>query len=211
MNKNIVICFFITACLLFLSAEDSSAGVRRMLGPNITMSWASSYLEIQSGSITVRDDTNWDYATAPGWFFDYLMTPYISLRTNWFFYPTSLNSNIRDFNKTNGQVPLHEAGFSVLRHFNLKPLNPWFGAGPFLQFATLDDVNTYIVHAVLSVGFDYEISDDVYFCPELMWGIGARIISKNEGEDVQIDVPTGRGFSSSGFIVFLKLGVGRVF
>lgn len=211
MNKNIGICFFITVCLVFSSERDSFAGVRRMLGPNVTMSWASSYLEIQSGSIAVRDDTNWDYATASGWFFDYLMTPYISVRTNWFFYPTALNSNIMDFNKTNGQIPLHEAGFSVLRHFNLKHLNPWFGAGPFLQFATLDDVNTYIVHAVLSVGFDYEITDDVFFCPEFMWGLGARIISKKTGEDVQIDVPTGRGFSSSGFIVFLKLGVGRVF
>jgi len=64
---------------------------------------------------------------------------------------------------------------------------------------------------MLSVGFDYEISDDTFFSPELMGGIGARIISKSEDQDVQIDVPTGRGFSSSGFILFLKLGVGRVF
>ncbi len=211
MNKNTGICFIITAFLLFSSAGDCFAGVRRMLGPNITMSWASSYLEIQSGSITVQDNTNWDYATAPGWFFDYLMTPYISIRTNWFFYPTSLNNNIKDFNKTNGQIYFHEMGISVLRHFNLKPLNPWLGAGPFLQFATFDDVNSYIVHAVISVGFDYEIADDVFFCPELMGGLGARIISKNDSENVQIDVPTGRGFSSSGFIVFLKMGVGKVF
>ena len=211
MNRKASVSLIISIVLLLGAAGNSSAAVRRMLGPNMTMSWASSYLEIQSGSIKVQDDTSWDYATAPGWFFDYMVTPYISLRTNWFFYPTSLNSDYRDFQKTNGQIPLHEAGFSVLRHFNLSPLNPWFGAGPFVQFATLDDVNSYIVHAVLSVGFDYEISEDVFFCPEFMGGIGARIISRNEGEDVQIDVPTGRGFSSSGFIVFLKLGVGRVF
>ncbi len=211
MVKNNCIYLILAVSLLFAAATNSTAAVRRMLGPNVTMSWASSYLEIQSGSIKVQDDPSWDYATAPGWFFDYLVTPYISMRTNWFFYPTSLNHDLKDFNKTNGQIPLHEAGFSLLRHFNLSTINPWFGAGPFLQFATLNDVNSYIVHAMLSVGFDYEISDDTFFSPELMGGIGARIISKSEDQDVQIDVPTGRGFSSSGFILFLKLGVGRVF
>jgi len=142
MNKKVCFSLFISFIIVLSSAEISSAAVRRMLGPNITMSWASSYLEIQSGSIKVQDDTSWDYATAPGWFFDYMVSPYISLRTNWFFYPTSLNNNYSDFRKTNGQIPLHEAGFSVLRHFNLTPLNPWFGAGPFIQFATLDDVNS---------------------------------------------------------------------
>jgi len=211
MRKNTGAYLVLSFIILFTAAGNSYAAVRRMLGPNITMSWASSYLEIQSGSIKVQDDTSWDYATAPGWFFDYLATPYISLRTNWFFYPTSLNSNYKDFQKNNGQIPLHEAGFSVLRHFNLTPLNPWFGAGPFIQFATLDDVNSYIVHAVLSVGFDYEISEDVYFCPELMGGLGARLISRGTDKNVKIDVPTGRGFSSSGLVVFLKFGVGKAF
>lgn len=182
-----------------------------MLGFNVTSSWASSYLAIQSGSITVQNNVSWNYATAPGWFFDYLLTPYIAIRTNWFFYPTSLNHDLRDFKDTNGQIPLHEVGFSVLRHFNLDGINPWFGAGPFLQFATIDDVDSYIIHAVLSVGFDYEVSDDTFFCPELMGGIGAKIISSAKGQNVVIDVPTGSGFSSSGIVIFLKIGVGRSF
>jgi len=197
--------------ILFAGVYSADAAERRMLGPNITMSWASSYLAIQSGSVSVQNNSTWTYATAIGWFFDYQVTPYISVRTNWFFYPTSLNHNPADFNKTNGQIPLHEAGFSVLRHFNAGNLNPWFGAGPFIQLSTPNDINSYIFHAILSVGFDYEIGEDLYFCPELMGGIGARLLSKNENKNVQLDVPTGRGFSSSGFVIFFKIGVGKAF
>jgi len=211
MKKKSGIYLFFSIVIVIIAVESSTAAVRRMLGSNVTMSWASSYLAIQSNSVTVNNDTPWTYATAPGWFFDYLVTPYISLRSNWFFYPTSLNNNYRSFNKTRGQIPLHEIGFSVLRHFNVEPLNPWFGAGPFMQFATIDDINSFIIHAVLSTGFDYEISEDVYFCPELMVGVGARIISKSEENNVVIDVPTGKGFSSSGIVVFLKIGVGKAF
>jgi hypothetical protein len=211
MKKISGIYLLIAVIILFTSADSSTAAVRRILGPNATMSWASSYLAIQSNSVTVQDNTSWTYATAPGWFFDYLVTPYISLRSNWFFYPSSLNNNYKSFDKTSGQIPLHEVGFSVLRHFNVEPFNPWFGAGPFMQFATIDDINSYIVHAVLSVGFDYEITDYIYFCPEFMVGIGARIISRSEENNVVIDVPTGKGFSSSGIVIFIKLGVGKAF
>jgi len=202
-------------CIIFViiitASRDSSAGERRMLGPNITMSWASSYLAIESGSVSVQDNASWTYATAPGWFFDYLITPHVSIRTNWFFYPSLLNNDLRDYKETNGKIPLHEAGFSVLRHFSAGSLNPWFGAGPFVQLATLDDVDSYIVHVILSVGFDYEISEDVYFCPELMGGIGSRLIKSGEDKNVVIDVPTGKGFSSSGIVIFFKIGFGKAF
>ena len=202
---------YLTILIFIFISGDSIAGVKRMIGPNITMSWASSYLQIESGSVMIRNDASWNYATALGWFFDYQVTTYISVRSNWFFYPTSLNRNIKNFNDTNGQIPLHEIGFSVLRHFNGGKLNPWFGAGPFLQFATPGDVNSYIIHAVLSTGFNYELSTDTFFCPELMGGVGARLISRGEDQNVQIDVPTGRGFSSSGFVIFFKLGIGKAF
>jgi hypothetical protein len=211
MKKITGINIFLILIIITAAADNSSAAVRRMLGPNMTVSWASSYLGIESGSVTLQDNASWTNAIAPGWFFDYLVTPYISLRTNWFFYPTSLNGKFGDFQKSNGKIPLHEAGFSILRHFNAGSINPWFGAGPFMQVATLDDVNSYILHIVLSVGFDYEIGEDTYFCPELMGGIGARLIRSSEEQDVVIDVPTGKDFSSSGIVVFLKLGVGKAF
>ncbi len=211
MKKFQGICLSLAIVIIFTAENSSFSAVRRILGPNITMSWASTYLAIESGSITVQNNPTWNSAFAPGWFFDYMITPYISLRTNWFFYPTSLNNNLKNFDKTNGQIPLHELGFSVLRHFDAGVLNPWFGAGPFVQFATPDDINSYIIHAVLSLGFDYEVSEDVYFCPELMGGLGARLISRGTDENVKIDVPTGRGFSSSGIVIFLKIGVGKAF
>ena len=186
------------------------AAKRRMLGPNFTMSWASSYLAIDSSSVKVENDASWTYASAAGWFFDYLLNPYISIRSNWFFYPAIMNSSPDDMMDSAGEIPLHEIGFSVLRHFNLKPINPWFGAGPFMQFSTLNDVNSYIIHAMLSMGFDYEITEDTFFCPEFMWGIGARILSSDE-ETVQVNIPTGKDFTSSGIVIFFKLGVGRTF
>jgi hypothetical protein len=196
--------------ITFIAFSDSNAVVRRMIGPNITMSWASSYLAIESGSVTVQNDSSWTYATATGWFFDALLTPYISMRTNWFFYPTPINSKLEDMNKDLGEIPLHEMGFSVLRHFNFGSLNPWFGAGPFLQFATIDDVNSYILHALLSVGFDYEISEDTFLCPQLMSGLGMKLISSKQ-QSVVIDVPTGKDFSTSGIVIFFKIGVGKAF
>jgi len=196
--------------LLFLIPADTDAMIRRILGPNITMSWASSYLSIQSGNVTVQENASWTYATATGWFFDALLTPYISLRTNWFFYPTPVNSELKDMNKNPGEIPLHEIGFSVCRHFNAGPFNPWFGAGPYLQLATIDDFTSYVVHILLSVGFDYEIMDDVYLCPQLLSGLGFKPV-KTEEDSVVVDVPTGKNFSTSGIVIFFKIGVGKAF
>lgn len=211
MKKNSGILISVILLIFFLLSGNSIAGVSRMIGPNITMSWASSYLTIESGSVSIQQNASWSYATAIGWFFDYQFTPYVSLRTNWFFYPTCLNSNPKDFRDTIGQIPLHEMGFSILRHLNAGEFKPWVGAGPFVQFATPGDVNSYIVHVILSTGFNYEISEGTFFCPELMGGVGARIISRGTDKNVQINVPTGRSFSSSGFIMFFKLGVGKAF
>ncbi|HOP30758.1 MAG TPA: hypothetical protein P5120_15715 [Spirochaetota bacterium] len=196
--------------ILFAAENSLHAAKRRMLGPNFTMSWASSYLAIDSASVKVENDASWTYASATGWFFDYLLNPYISIRSNWFFYPAVINSSPDDMYDRAGEIPLHEIGFSVLRHFNLQPINPWFGAGPFMQFSTINDVNSYIIHAVLSVGFDYEITEETFICPELMCGIGARLLSSDE-ETVQVNIPTGKDFTSSGIVVFFKLGVGRTF
>lgn len=211
MKKKSAISLYFAVIIIMFYADYVSAADRRILGPNFTSSWASDKLAIESGSVTVKNSSSWDYATAPGWFVDYLLTPYISLRTNWFFYPTMFQHSPADIGKANGRVPLHEIGFSVLRHFDAGELNPWFGAGPFLQFASIDDINSYVVHAIISVGFDYEITEDIFFCPELMFGVGARIISQSANDNLQIDVPTGRGFSSSGIVIFLKIGFGKSF
>jgi len=204
-NRYILILLF----FFLSSAVELHAEKRRMLGPNFTMSWASSYLTIESGSVKVKDSASWTYASAGGWFFDYMLNPYISLRSNWFFYPSVINSKIQDMDDRAGEIPLHEIGFSVLRHFN-SPINPWFGAGPFVQFSTVNDVNSYIIHLILSVGFDYEFMEDTYLCPELMWGIGARILSSEEST-VALDVPTGKDFTSSGIVIFFKIGVAKAF
>jgi len=211
MKKIYKIYLFFTFVIIISSVSNSSAAIRRMLGPNVTISWASSYLAIESGQVTVQSNPSWTNATALGWFFDYLVTPHVSLRTNWFFYPTSLSDGLSTVDDDKGQIMAHEMGLSVLRHFNSSPLNPWFGFGPYLQFATFDNVNSYTIHAILSLGFDYQLSEDVYFCPELMGGIGARLFSQAKGEDVAIDVPTGGDFSSSGIVVFLKIGIGKAF
>ncbi len=202
--------FSILIMLLLLLRGEIFSAQRRMLGPNITMSWASSYLEIESSSVTVQNQASWTYATAAGWFFDYLLNPYISIRTNWFFYPSTMNNKPDNWSGKMGQIPLHEIGLSVNRHFNLEPLNPWFGAGPFMQFSTIDDPNSYILHAVLSLGCDYELMDNTFFCPELMFGIGARLFSGN-ADTVQINVPTGKDFTSSGIVIFFKIGIGKSF
>jgi len=196
--------------ILFAAENSLHAAKRRMLGPSFTMSWASSYLAIDSASVQVENETSWTYASAAGWFFDYLINPYISFRTEWFFYPSVINCNPSDIKDKTGEIPLHEIGFSILRHFNLQPINPWFGVGPFMQFSTINDVNSYILHAVLSAGFDYEIDEETFICPELMWGIGARLLSSDE-ETVQVNIPSGKDFTSSGIVIFFKLGVGRSF
>ncbi len=205
------ICIIITFLIIISAVSNSSAALRRMIGPSVIASWASSYLAIESSQVTVQDDPSWTNATALGWFFDYLATPYVSLRTNWLFFPTSTSKDFSNFKEDNGKIMAHEIGVSVLRHFDSYPLNPWFGFGPFVQFSTVDNVNSYTIHAILSFGFDYEIAEDVFFCPELMGGIGARLISQQEGQDVAIDVPTGKDFSSSGIVIFLKFGVGKAF
>lgn len=206
-GKKIIILFIL---FLFLTGRDLFAGQRRLLGPSITMSWASSYLTIDSGSVTVQKNTSWTYATAGGWFFDYMLNPYVSFRTQWFFYPEVINTGIGEMFERAGKINMHELGFSVLRHFGKGYVSPWFGAGPYLQFSTLDSVNSYILHILLSFGFDYEMFDDVFFCPEVMCGIGAGLF-KSEKNSVVIDVPTGTDFSTSGIVVFCKLGVAKSF
>ena len=79
-----------------------------------------------------------------------------------------------------------------------------------MQFSTINDANSYIVHAVLSTGFDYEVDEDTFFCPEIMWGIGARLLSSDE-DTVQVNIPSGKDFTSSGIVIFFKLGVARSF
>jgi hypothetical protein len=182
-----------------------------MIGPNFTLSYSSTYLAIESGQVSVQSNPKWENAAALGWFFDYLITPYVSLRTNWFFYPTSMGDDYSNLIEDNGKITGHVIGVSVLRHFEGSSLNPWFGFGPFVGFTTVDNINSYTIHAILSVGFDYQISEDVFFCPELMGGIGARIISESAGNDVSIDVPTGGNFTSSGIVVFCKIGFGKEF
>ncbi len=199
-----------SALLVLLGGTGLYAGQRRLLGPNMTMSWASSYLTINSGSVTVQNDTTWTYATAGGWFFDYMINPYVSFRTQWFFYPEMINSKPEDMFDDTGRINLHEMGFSLLRHFGKGYVTPWFGAGPYLQFATIDSINSYILHVLLSVGFDYECFDDIYLCPELLCGIGAGLFKSDE-KNVVIDVPTGTDFSTSGIIIFFKFGVAKSF
>ena len=60
------------------------------------------------------------------------------------------------------------------------------------------------------MGLDYEVDEDVFFCPELQFGIGAKIINSDE-ESVVVDLPTGSDFSTSGIIVLFKLGVAKSF
>ena len=63
---------------------------------------------------------------------------------------------------------------------------------------------------MLSAGFDYEFLEDIYFCPEIVFGIGAGFFKTGEGS-VQVDVPTGPDFSTSGIVIFFKLGVAKSF
>jgi hypothetical protein len=145
-----------------------------------------------------------------GLFFDYMVTPYISYRVDWFIYPAVINNQMYEGEIQYGAVELHAAGFSLLRHFNFKPINPWFGAGPYLQLSTVGDVDSYIIHLMLSTGFDYEIYPDTYLCPEFKFGIGTRIVSSDE-DSVVIDVPGTSDFSTSGIILFAKIGVAKAF
>lgn len=196
--------------LIIASGDDLYAQRRRMLGANVNMSWASSYLTIDSTSVKVENNASWTYASAVGWFFDYMTTPHISFRSEWFFYPAAINSAPGEMKEHIGEMPLHEIGFSILKHYNFKPINPWVGAGPYMQFSTINDVNSYILHGMISFGCDYEFLDDTFFCPEFMCGIGVRIISSNSNT-VQIDVPTGKDFTTSGIILIAKLGVAKSF
>ena len=205
--KSVIIASFL---LVLLGVSPLGAAQRRMLGPELNMSWVSSYLTINSGSVTIRNNATWSYANACGWFLDYMLNPYVSVRTHWFFYPDMFNSRADEFFDKVGVITLHEIGFSLIRRFGKGVVSPWFGAGPYLQFDTVDNINSYIIHAMLSVGFDYEIMEDVYFCPELMFGIGAGFFKTDEGS-VQVDVPTGADFSTSGIVIFLKIGAAKAF
>lgn len=200
----------LSAAVILLQGVSLTAAQRRMVGPNLTMSWASTYLTINTDAVTVQNDAEWIYASAAGWFFDYQLNPFVSLRAEWFCYPSVINSNPFRSSDSIGEVNLHEIGFSVLRHFDKGYISPWFGAGPYMQFNSIGNINSYVVHILLSVGFDYELSDDLYFCPELITGVGASLI-KSDNQTVQFDVPTGGDFSTSGIVVFLKLGFARTF
>lgn len=196
--------------LLLCAVSPLEAAQRRMLGPEINMSWVSSYLTINKGSVTIQNNATWSYANACGWFFDYLLNPYVSIRTHWVLYPEMINSRPVDMFDRPGEIPLHEMGLSLIRHFGKGYVSPWFGAGPYLQFDTIDNINSYVFHATLSAGFDYEFMEDVFLCPEVMFGIGAAFFKEGNGS-VQVDVPTGPDFSTSGIIIFLKIGVAKAF
>lgn len=200
----------ITFALFVFALCPLDAAQRRMLGPEANMSWVSSYLTINSGSVKIQNNATWSYASACGWFLDYMLNPYVSMRMHWIFYPDVINSPPHEMFEKAGVINLHEIGFSVKRHFGRGYVSPWFGAGPYLQFDTIDNVNSYIFHAMLSAGFDYEFVEDIYFCPEFMFGIGAGFFKNKEGS-VQVDVPTGPDFSTSGMVIFFKIGVAKAF
>ncbi|MCL2154515.1 MAG: hypothetical protein FWH53_02500 [Leptospirales bacterium] len=211
IKKKYLISILFIGAIISATGRDSEAAVRIMMGPNVTMSWASSYLIIDSNSVTVSDKSSWHYATALGLFLDYMTTPYISYRINWICFPSVINKSYDNFNSTKSEINLHDVGFSLLRHLNIDDINLWFGAGLYWQFSTFNNINSYILYSVLSLGFDYEISEDIYLCPEFITGIGMRFIEKSDNEDVVIDVPTGKNFSSNGFVMFFKLGVAKAF
>ena len=211
IKKKYLIGILFAVIIICVSERDSEAAIRRMIGPNIIMSWSSSYLTIDSGSATVSDQATWDYATAAGLFFDYMTTPHISFRTSWFCFPGVINKNYGNFDTGKREIILHDIGFSLLRHFNIVDIDLWFGAGMYWQFSTFSDIDSYIMYAVLSFGFDYEISEDIYLCPEFVTGVGARLIKKSANEGVEIPLPTRKDFSSSGFTIFFKLGVAKAF
>ena len=205
----ISILFIVT--IINAAERDSQAAMRRMMGPNIAMSWSSSYFRIDSGSVTMADQSSWNYATAIGWFFDYMTTPYISFRINWICFPSIINKSYDNFNNTKSEINLHDLGFTLLRHLNIDYMNLWFGAGLYWQFSTPANIDSYILYSILSFGLDYEISEDIYLCPEFITGVGMRLIKKSEDEDIVIDVPSGRNFSSNGFVMFFKLGIAKAF
>ena len=200
----------ISLILVFLANCPLDAAQRRMIGPEYNMSWVSSYITINSGSVTIQNNATWSYANACGWFFDYLLNPYVSVRTHWLVYPDMINSRPEYMFEHPGVISLHELGLSLIRHFGKGYFSPWFGAGPYIQFDTIDNINSYVFHAMLSAGFDYETIEDVYFCPEIMFGIGAGFFKEGNGS-VQVDVPTGPDFSTSGIVIFFKLGVAKAF
>jgi len=210
IKKKYLISILFTVIIISSAYRDSVSATRRMMGPNIIMSWSSSYFIIDSGSVTVNDQAIWTYATGLGWFIDYRTTPYVSFRASWFCFPSVINKSYGNFNNTASEINLHDVGFSLLRYFNIYDINLWFGAGAYWQFSTLGDINSYVMYPILSLGFNYAINEDTYLCPEFVTGVGMRLIKKS-ADDVVIDVPTGRGFSSNGFIMFLKLGVAKTF
>lgn len=202
--------YFLLLLFVVFLHSDLQADNRRMLGMGPVFSWASSYITFEAGSVTVHDSSTWTYATAMGVFFDYMVNPYISYRTEWFVYPAAINDNIHENKKKFAAIELQAVGFSLLRHFNLKRINPWFGTGPYLQFSSIGDVDSYIIHLTLSAGFDYEIFPDTYLCPEFRFGIGMKIV-RSDSDSVVIDVPGASNFSTSGFILFAKIGIAKVF
>ncbi len=202
--------YFFLLLFVVLLHGDLQANNRRILGIGPVLSWASSYLTIEAGSVTVQDSATWTYATAMGIFFDYMINPYISYRTEWFIYPAAINHNINESKKEFSAIELHAIGFSLLRHFNLRKINPWFGTGPYLQFSSIGDVDSYIIHLMLSLGFDYELYPDVFLCPEFKFGLGMKII-RSDKDSVVIDVPGASDFSTSGFVLFAKIGVAKAF
>lgn len=202
--------FLFSIILVVFLCTDSMAIQKRMLGFQFIPSFASSYLTIESTSVKVNESSSWAYASAVGFFFDYMINPYISFRFDWFLSPGLLNSNMSDLSKNLSRIKVHEAGFTLKRHFEGNIFNPWFGAGPYIQHTAPNEINSYVIHVLLSAGFDYEITEDVFLCPDLKFGLGMQLISSDD-ESVTVELPSGGDFSTSGIVFFIKLGIAKSF
>ncbi len=208
LKKYFVIMFFFLSCLF--SSQGIQAKQHRFLGAEFVSSFSSSYLNIESSSIRVDDNASWTRSYALGCFFDYKFHPNIALRLDWFFLPEFLNSGMDALDSRFSRVELYEAGFLLKRYFQSNVLDSWFGAGISLQYVLIDDFNSYVIHFLLAFGFDYEIYEDVFLCPEIQSGLGMKLLSSND-DSLVIDLPTGSDLSTSGIVIFAKLGFAKSF
>jgi len=191
-------------------SENLFAVQRRMVGVQFVPSFASSYLNIESKSIKVQEDASWAYASSFGFFFDYMMNPYVSFRFDWFFSPGLINTAYKDLGTNSTKIKVNEAGLTVKRHFEGNVLNPWFGAGPYIQYTAPAEYDSHVLHFLLSFGFDYEIADTIFLSPDFKFGLGMKLIS-SEDDSVVVELPSGSDFSTSGIVVFFKLGLAKSF
>ncbi len=204
---------YLLIILLFLNlsyGRNLFSMQHRLVGGQLVPSFASSYLNIESKSIKVQENASWAYASGFGFFFDYQANPYISFRFDWFFYPGLMNTSTENSGENLSRIKVNEAGFTVKRHFEGNLFNPWFGAGPYMQYTVPNEVDSYVLHILLSFGFDYEISDGVFLCPDFKVGLGIKLISSSE-DSVVVELPSGSDFSTSGIVVFMKIGLARSF